>query len=148
MSEIHVPRPGKQAGLRRYNLVPRIVGQPTNYEWEAADDGAVVQADEAVTLVATLEKKLAHYITCVQVNARQCSEIDALRAEIEQLQRVAEEMQKALKRDAHNMRACKAIIEAWNPEEPSKDELAEILTSTTNNADAALASYAKLKGGK
>ena len=47
---IHVPRPQQQTGLRRYNLVPMIKGQPTNYEWEAADDGIAVQADEAMEL--------------------------------------------------------------------------------------------------
>ncbi len=68
-----------------------------------------------------------------------------LTEDYEQLERVADELAEALKREAHNMRACKAIVEAWNPEEPSKDELSEILTSTTNNANKALASYTKWK---
>ena len=52
----------------------------------------------------------------------------------------------ALERDRHNMNACRALIEGWNPDEPSKDEIAEILASTITNATEALRMARELEG--
>lgn len=44
--------------LRRYNIVSKYVGQKIEYEFEADDNGAVVLADGAVTLVRELREEI------------------------------------------------------------------------------------------
>lgn len=75
--------------LRRYNIVSKYAGQAIEYEFEADDNGQVVLADGAVTLVQQLREELQRVYNLVGYwsgEARQSEEENAaLRAQVERL---------------------------------------------------------------
>jgi hypothetical protein len=59
--------------LRRYNPVPKIIGQDMNFEYEAADDGQIVFADNAITALRTSEARVSELEKALNEKRENCA---------------------------------------------------------------------------